>query len=129
MKYNEFYKNQKIVKLESALVDWNIDNHYTSSDIDTIDVCNPDDIDWTDGVYIVHISQFDHMFLVFADNESDAIDSVIDTCRDLEYTGLISTYSQLIDDGYTDDEINDHVCGGNECLYLNTHYIRIEKVM
>ena len=90
-----------------------------------IEVCNPDDIGFYNKVYIVNLSEVND-FVVVASNEQDAFDEAIDYANEMGYEGLIATYQQLIDDDYTDEQINEFPCGGNEGWYVPSHNTRIK---
>ena len=66
-------------------------------------------------------------FRVNADCTSDAIDYVIDYSEN-HLPRLVTSYSELKEDDYTDTEIDDYICGGNAGLYLTTHNILVEVV-
>lgn len=90
---------------------------------------NKDDFDekfWKNN-YLVTVTAQGIEFTVNADCEQAAIDYVIDYCDEI-MPGLVAPYSELIEEGYTDTEINDYICGGNAGLYLTTHNINIETI-
>jgi hypothetical protein len=65
-------------------------------------------------------------FMVNADHEQDAIDYVIDYCRD-NLPGLLLTDEEVVE-AEKDGTIENYISGGNEGSYLNTDIIRIEKM-
>lgn len=84
-----------------------------------ITIINPDDYNnhfWRYN-YLIRVTYQGIPFLVNADNEQEAIDYLIDYCED-NCPGLIATYQELIDAGYTDIEIDELIYGGNHGLYL-----------
>ena len=81
--------------------------------------------------YKIYVTAQGIEFHVNADCEQDAIDYIIDYCADEDegnMPGLVADYRELLDDGITENEINDYICGGNKSLYLTTHNIHIEKL-
>ena len=90
---------------------------------------NKDDYDekfWRNN-YRVLITGQGIEYIVNADNEQEAIDFIIDHAEE-NAPGLVASYQELIDDGMSDDEIEEYINGGNHCLYLTTHNIHIETI-
>lgn len=80
---------------------------------------NPKDISdhfWKN-TYIVRMTYQGIPFIVNADYESAALDYIIDYCEE-HLPGLVCTYEELLNDGYSEEEIDDEISGGNHCLYL-----------
>lgn len=77
--------------------------------------------------YRIFVSAQGCEYIVNADNEQDAIDFIIDDAEE-NAPGLVAAYHELIEEGYTDNEIDEWICGGNHSLYLTTHNIHIEKI-
>ena len=95
-----------------------------------VDYPNPDDYDnhfWRQN-YFIRITEQGMPFIVNADYEQCAIDEIIDYCEEV-YPGLVNTYQELIEEGYTDTEIEEFISGGNHEVYLNTYHITIEEVI
>ena len=95
---------------------------------DKITIVNQDDYNnrfWKKN-YLIRVTYQGIPFIVNADNEQEAIDYLIDYCEE-HCPGLVSTYQELIDAGYTDIEIDELITGGNHGLYLTIDdVIRIE---
>jgi hypothetical protein len=91
-----------------------------------IQLLNPENLSFTDNVYHVqlgHYLSFD--CAIAADNEQDAIDIMIDSFHPVECQGYF-----LDTDGMSEDELEQYICGGNNCLYLSFGYdeLRITKI-
>jgi hypothetical protein len=95
-----------------------------------ITIVNPDDYNnrfWKKN-YLIRVTYPGTPFIVNADNEQEAIDYFINYCEE-HYPGLVSTYQELIDDGYTDIEIDELISGGNHGLYLTIDGVISIEVM
>jgi hypothetical protein len=67
--------------------------------------------------YLIRLTIQGIPFIVNADHEQDALDYVIDFCE--EYLpGLIMSQKDQDEEKYIDE----YICGGNHCLYLNVGY-------
>lgn len=78
--------------------------------------------------YIVYVTEQGIPFCVNAEYEQCAIDEIIDFCEN-NLPGLINTYQELQDSGYSDMEIEDFFTyGGNHGIYLNTSALRFIEV-
>ena len=78
---------------------------------------NPDDKEWSDNKYYVLLSEFDDGLLIYADYESEALDIAIDWH---EEKGNIGLFQEEYDE--------EKGSGGNHCLNLSSHNVRIQEV-
>ena len=89
---------------------------------------NPDDFDY-DGqpfwknIYLIELTRFGFPYLVNAAHEQDAIDFLIDYLEENE-PGLLFGREEESEEEFLDE----YICGGNHCRYLNTHHVRIRLV-
>ncbi len=101
----------------------------TAKKIDDVYYPNYDDYKesfWKNN-YEVKVTENGITFIVNADNEQEAFDYIIDYCEE-KLPGLVSSYDELKEDGYNDQEMEDFIQGGNHGLYLTTHYVNLHEI-
>jgi hypothetical protein len=81
------------------------------------------DNNWTNWYYIV-LHGIGGEYLVSADNESEAVDELIDWCEK-SAPGLVDSIQDLVKEGLTEAEIDERPSGGNHGLYLSEDVVKI----
>lgn len=82
-------------------------------------ILNIDNKPYVDHAYHIQIGVYNSIdWIVFADNEQEAIDLIIDHYWDQKenYPGYFLTNDAL--DELTQDQLNSLIYGGNNCVYL-----------
>lgn len=84
---------------------------------------------WKHSYRVYLVQQACDGIIVNADHEQDALDFAIDYAEKQGWEGYFLDNDE-IDERIDKDtgEVMDAVCGGNNCRYLNSYEIRIEKL-
>jgi len=115
-------------EIEASITD-SENREVTAKRIDDVYYPNYDDYKesfWKNN-YEVKVTENGITFIVNADNEQEAFDYIIDYCEE-KLPGLVSSYDELKEDGYNDQEMEDFIQGGNHGLYLTTHYVNLHEI-
>lgn len=77
--------------------------------------------------YHVYLSEFDTMgYYINADNEGEALDAAIDCAEKDGYVGLFLSQADILQ--MDEDELEEHICGGNHGLYLSSLNVIVKKL-
>lgn len=77
--------------------------------------------------YLVYLHELSDELLVNANSEQDAIDEAIDYSEEQGWMGLFlddEDIQELEAEGY----LEEHMCGGNHCLYLSSLNVHVKKI-
>jgi len=77
-------------------------------------------------LYHVYLSEITGYLKVNADHEQDALDYAIDYAEEMGWEGLFFSNEEI--NNMPDEEIDEYICSGNHCRYLNSHNVTIEQV-
>ncbi len=77
--------------------------------------------------YLIFITAQGILFAVNADSADSALDEIADYAE-RHMPGLVSSYDEMVRDGYTDLEIEEYVVAGNHSVYFTTHNITIKEL-
>jgi len=102
---------------------------FESKKAQEFEVVNPEDEDFWKNTYLIYLGPFGSKFVVYADNEDDALDYLIDYADEKNYKGFFlddEKINELEEEGCLDE----YISGGNYGKYLSfpENEVRIKRI-